>query len=74
MRNTNLETGLARVTLLLLASIHADLASRRLSTRGFSFTSGHVGSLSLMVGGENVMSGVARRMLFGWTMRDVDVW
>ena len=33
MRNTYLKTSLARVALLLLASIRADLASRGLSTR-----------------------------------------
>lgn len=43
---TDLKTSLAGVALLLLASIGADLASGRLATGRFSFTSSHSSGLS----------------------------
>ena len=54
LRITNLETSLAGVTLLLLAAIDSDLASRRLSTRRFSFSSSHCWNLAIKVLGRKV--------------------
>jgi len=41
LRNTNLETSLAGVTLLLLPVMSADLAARGLASRRLSLAAGH---------------------------------
>jgi hypothetical protein len=49
MRNTNLKTSLARVTLLLFVAIDSDLASGGLSARRFSFTASHYGRVLMKI-------------------------